>query len=47
LSIPATGASVQRLFSAAGVAASGRQTTTGHALLEAETIVKYKIHLYN
>lgn len=47
LSIPATSASVERLFSAAGVSASGRRTTIGPALLEAEAIAKYNKKLLN
>jgi hypothetical protein len=47
LSIPATSASAERLFSAAGVSASGRRTTIGPALLEAEAIAKYNKKLHN
>ena len=38
LCIPATSASVERLFSAAGLSACGRRTTIGSALVEAEAV---------
>ena len=40
LSIPATSAPVERLFSAAGLVASGRRTTIGPTLIEAEVLLR-------
>ena len=41
LSIPETSTSVERLFSAAGLRASGKRTSLGQVLLEAEVLAKF------
>lgn len=41
LSIPATSAAVERVFSQAGLATGGRKCQTGPSLLELECMMKY------